>query len=344
MESPGWKLEEWDVERLKVNPLQRKYFRTRTPEELAELAQMILRNFMEPIDILPCGTILCGHQRRLVALHYLHWPKVPVRIRYDLEAAGPQAWELFFLEHNRASRQLTPLELARSFRRCLQLEQDLAAKSPKGRPRGRLRERVAKQFGMSGRTMEDLCKILDTPQLIQEELEAKRLSRTEAIAIAKAPVADQQAIAELIGNGMAARKAMRKVIGLQKRGPLTKSKLTRRWRDWGRIAADLHSALPEALDAILTEHHYRLRLAVEIADAVGQILPRPRLGQVREKETEPTPEPQQVTQVASQPSPKPHLAPKPRLLPKPTSAAQVKPLPKPGRPMRTLSELLRRRA
>lgn len=324
---PEWTLEQWNVNRLRVNPLQHKHFRARTQQEMDELEFAVRQNFLEPLDVLPDGIILAGHQRLQLAIERLKLKIVPVRVRYDLHAQGPVACELFFLQNNRASRQLTPLEIARSYERTVELETHLRkSQDPSQRPKGRVRELVAKQFGMSRRAMDEWCKILHTPRLIQEEVELKRLSLTEAIAISRASAEDQQQIADLIGQGVQARKAMRKVIGVLKRGPLGDDQLTRRWRDFGRVAFDLAQTLPHSLDAILANQHRRLGYAIEVADSLRTFLAsRSDASKAIENAGETSSTPAHTAAPVQQPT----LNTKPKLLPTTTPPSKSAPAAKP---------------
>jgi hypothetical protein len=97
-------------------------------------------------------------------------------------------------------------------------------------PPGRVRDDVAKRYRLSRRTLADWIPILSTPRAVQDAVEDKRLSRAQAMRIAAAPADVQAKIAEGLPKHKTVRKLL-KFLGKPKREPLTKSKLTRRWRD-----------------------------------------------------------------------------------------------------------------
>lgn len=338
---PAWKLDHWHVSRLKVNREQRKNFRARTEQEMDELEAAVRQNFLEPLDVLPDGTILAGHQRLQLAIERLKLKTIPVRIRFDLEAQGPEACQLFFLMNNLVGRQLSELEQARAYRQCIAIEaQQRKSTDPSQRPLGRVREAVAKRFGKCGRTMDDWSKILDTPQLIQSELQAGRLNLTDAIEIGKAPQAAQLEIADLIGQGVQARKAMRKVIGLRKRGPLSDDQLTRRWRDFARVSLDLVRALPHSLNAILPNQYRRLEYAIEVADSLRPFLAArsdESKANANAGATSSTSAPTATPVQHPEPVPQPNPVRRPKLLPKPTPLGKSVPGQKPKLLPRTVS-------
>ena len=95
---------------LKPHPRKTEIFRNMSAKELLSLAYDIARHGLrEPIDILPDGTILSGHQHILIAL--IGVTMVPVVIHDDL-ANRPAEAELFLLEANYNRRHLSPLGLA----------------------------------------------------------------------------------------------------------------------------------------------------------------------------------------------------------------------------------------
>ena len=71
----GGRVQEWNISDLKPHRLQEAFFPPETQEADRELAADMDANGQEvPIDILPDGTILCGH-RRVAAATRLGWKK-----------------------------------------------------------------------------------------------------------------------------------------------------------------------------------------------------------------------------------------------------------------------------
>lgn len=82
-------IQPWPVEQLKDHPRQAELFTDLTEAQLEELAENIDKNGLDhPIEILPDGVIICGHQRRR-AVARLGWETVPVIVRHDLANADP---------------------------------------------------------------------------------------------------------------------------------------------------------------------------------------------------------------------------------------------------------------
>src|SRR5437763_1950535 len=106
----------WKITKLKEHPLQEAVFGDISEEELAALAEnMQEHGLREPVEILPDGTIIVGHQR-VRAARKLGWKEIDVVVRHDLAAAGPAAVETHFIESNLIRRQLGTLARARCLR------------------------------------------------------------------------------------------------------------------------------------------------------------------------------------------------------------------------------------
>lgn len=89
--------------------------------EIDALAADIEANGLrQPIEILPDGTVLAGHQR-LRAVRKLGWKEVNCVVRTDL-ADDPAGAELFFIMDNLNRRQLSPIMKAR----CVEWRNDVA--------------------------------------------------------------------------------------------------------------------------------------------------------------------------------------------------------------------------
>src|SRR4051794_7394385 len=94
-------IETWRVDDLKPYPRQSDYFPTVSKMALRALADDLKANgFKEFIEILPDGTIISGHMRRLAIIMFLFWVEIQVKVRYDLAARGPEATECEFLRAN----------------------------------------------------------------------------------------------------------------------------------------------------------------------------------------------------------------------------------------------------
>src|SRR5215510_5112745 len=78
------------IEDLKNHPRQAEFFRGLSDAELRNLAEDMKPGLRVPIEILPDGTIIMGHQR-VRAARLLGWERIDAVIRYDLEEQGEAA-------------------------------------------------------------------------------------------------------------------------------------------------------------------------------------------------------------------------------------------------------------
>ena len=87
------RVEEWELGSLKEHCRQAELFGDVPDDEFDELAESLQREGQrQPIEILPDGTIIAGHQRVRAARH-LGWTSIRAVVRHDLAAAGPAAVE-----------------------------------------------------------------------------------------------------------------------------------------------------------------------------------------------------------------------------------------------------------
>ena len=93
-----------------------------SPDELRRLAEHEA-GLDEPVEILPNGTIISGHQR-VEAAKLLGWKEIRCWVRHDLAEQGDDAVEHRLIEANFHRRQLGPLDKARCYRRLMELERD----------------------------------------------------------------------------------------------------------------------------------------------------------------------------------------------------------------------------
>jgi ParB-like chromosome segregation protein Spo0J len=85
------KTEMWPIRRLKKHPQQDALFPELPDAEFEAFKQdMQLRKQQKPIEILPDGTIVAGHQR-VRAAKALGWTEVEVVVRHDLAQRGEDA-------------------------------------------------------------------------------------------------------------------------------------------------------------------------------------------------------------------------------------------------------------
>ncbi len=209
-EPPNRPIEMWDMDKLKQHPLQDNYFLMRGGLELQELADHIKRHgLLQPIDILPDGTILSGHQRWHAIGLFVKWKNVKVRVRHDLKALGRPACEEYFLSANFQDRQKTPLEMLRAYARADALAPAI------GRQRAaNLKRQVEQRFRRTGRHISRLMAILDTPSEVQRAFERQEIRQNVALRVAAATKEQQEQIATLIKEECPPNKAVKRILGL----------------------------------------------------------------------------------------------------------------------------------
>jgi len=181
---------------LREHPKQHEYFNPLSGEGLQALAADIKQHGLTtPIEITPDNVIICGHQR-VRAYQQLKRKQIECWVRHDLAEQGEQAVELRLLDDNTHRRQLTKLEQAR-----LYMARKKLAKGKSGG--GDCRDAVAKQFKMSGRTLDRLAMVLRTPIEVQRAFEDGQLNLGQATQVATLSAEDQEAIADQISAGEA---------------------------------------------------------------------------------------------------------------------------------------------
>jgi hypothetical protein len=193
-----------DISKLKPNRRQSVLFRDLSESELEALAADLKKNgLVSPIEILPDGTIICGHQRVLAAKR-LSWTEIRCWVRDDLAKAGDEAVERRLIEDNFNRRQLGRLEIGRCYKRLRDLERGNGRRTWNGQ--GELCNFLAKRFDLSGRTLDRYAKILDAPLEIQRAFEADKLPLVLAARFPGLPEGIQRKIVATIKAGQNPKK------------------------------------------------------------------------------------------------------------------------------------------
>jgi len=170
----------WPIRKLRPHPRQADTFPDLGEADLAALAADMKKNGLQhPVEVLPNGTILAGHQR-VRAARRLGWKMIDVVVRHDLAAAGEAAATTYFINDNRNRRHLSPLGKVR----C----EILSIESEYGRPiedlywedRDKAKAAVAERLGLSVRTVNRYLLALKSPPAVQAAFERGHLTLTEA--------------------------------------------------------------------------------------------------------------------------------------------------------------------
>ena len=198
----------WKIIKLKPHPRQESIFCDVPDEELAALAENIKKHGLrDPVEILPDGTIICGHQR-VRAAKLLGWKEVDVIIREDLAAAGPEAVETYFVEDNLLRRQLSPLGRARCLKRLAEIEEGKAAAHFGFMKKEALKAQLAERMQMSPRNIDRYLLILNSPIPVQLAFDRNEISLINTGKVALMSETAQNDIAQRIENGEAAAKVI----------------------------------------------------------------------------------------------------------------------------------------
>jgi ParB family chromosome partitioning protein len=170
-------------------------------EELASLAEdMAQHGQRQPVEVLPDGTVIAGHQR-VRAARLLGWSEVEVVVRADLAEQGDAAVEAALISDNLVRRHLSTLARARCIGRLFEIEH---GRSPGGLNRGqveKLKARIAAKLGVSLRTVNRYLLALKAPRAVQWALDHDEISLITAGKVALLDEAARKAVARRIKGG-----------------------------------------------------------------------------------------------------------------------------------------------
>jgi hypothetical protein len=111
--------------------------------------------------------------------------------------------EARLIEANLIRRQLSKLDMVRSYRHLKKLTRDRWGHQPDERKvKGDLRDIIAERFGVSGRTLDRWLRVLELPLSLQQAVDEGTLKLTDAVKVAGLDKKAQQQIAKDVGAGM----------------------------------------------------------------------------------------------------------------------------------------------
>ncbi|MGA2256158.1 MAG: ParB N-terminal domain-containing protein, partial [Thermoguttaceae bacterium] len=167
------------VDDLKPHPFAQKVLGDPPFHEIAELAEDMKKNGQrDAIDIRPDGTILNGLTRWLAA-------KMAgiTELRVVVHELDDTAAKKFVLESNLLRHHYSKLVIGRIYVELKKLARGRGKKAPPGE--GDVRDRLAKRFGISGRTLDNLEAMLDAPVEVQAVYQEGDLPDGVILAVAK---------------------------------------------------------------------------------------------------------------------------------------------------------------
>jgi ParB-like chromosome segregation protein Spo0J len=201
-------LKKMKVRDLRPHPKQSAFFDPPTDAKVQEPAHDIQDNGLRtPIEILPDGTVVCGHTR-LAAVKALGWTTVDVVVREDLAERGEKAVHARMVEDNLHRRHMSKLEQARAYdwlREQLRLE---PADEEVTRRLETLDELMS-EIGLQGRNRNRYLAVLRTPRAVQDAFEARAVSLDQASRVAQLPAAVQKDLAAALEAGKDPRSVVK---------------------------------------------------------------------------------------------------------------------------------------
>jgi ParB-like chromosome segregation protein Spo0J len=213
-------------------PLQEFYSGGMGQYDLAALAADIAENGLrEKITILPANkaglppsTILDGHKRRQ-ALMFSGETTTTVIVRYDLAQCDALTAERTYLASNLTRGLDDQLVRMRKAWRLyeIEMEKPLSEQAIDGR-RG-ARDRIGHMFGLSGRTLARLIRVLRAPDEVQYAFLDGHLPLILAEKVCTLESTDQLALAERLYSGDDAKAVVREYLPPRKLAPETVSPL-----------------------------------------------------------------------------------------------------------------------
>lgn len=192
---------QWRLGRLKEHPRQQELFGDTPEHELEAMAADMRKNGLRhPVEILPDGTIVAGHQR-VRAARRLGWERIDVVILDDLAAAGEDAVVAYLIGDNLLRRQLTPLGKARCIRSLVELESGRQERQFGWREKKRLKATVGEQLNLTVRSVNRYLALLTAPVEVQEAFDRGDVSLVVAGKVAGLKGSEQREIAQRIRSG-----------------------------------------------------------------------------------------------------------------------------------------------
>jgi ParB/RepB/Spo0J family partition protein len=198
----------WKISKLKEHARQGALFDDLSDAELAALAaDMKAVGLRDPIEALPDGTIVAGHQR-VRAARRLGWKEIDVIVREDLRDAGPAAVRKSLITDNLLRRHLSPLARAHCIKELVELELGGRRSSQEA-----IKKQVGQLLGLSPRSVNRYLLVLATPVQVQRAFDRGELTLVNAGKVALLPKSAQAEIAQRIERGEKAATVIAEHLG-----------------------------------------------------------------------------------------------------------------------------------
>ena len=189
------------IANLKPNPGQDSTITPLTTEERSALkADMTKNGMVHPVEVLPDGTILDGHNRVDIQRERGK-TEIRVLVRCDLEHAGVLAQQTRFLEANLNRRQLSKLGKVKIVAKLAEIECGKPITELPTRGLNQVKESIGKRVSLSPRHVSRYLHIARSPLAVQEAFARGEIKLNTASRVAKLSQQVQQEIAERIESG-----------------------------------------------------------------------------------------------------------------------------------------------
>ena len=199
--TPEPRTETWLIANLKPNPGQESTITPLTTEERSALKADIEKNGMvHPVEILPDGTTLDGHNRVDIQRERGQ-TEIEVLVRHDLEHAGAAAQETRFLLANLNRRQLDNLGKVKIVARLAEIECGKPITELPTRGLNQVKESIAKRLSLTPRSVSRYMHIGRAPLAVQQSFARGGLTLDTASRVAKLSQQVQQEIVDRIESG-----------------------------------------------------------------------------------------------------------------------------------------------
>ena len=199
--SPNRVVTTYKLAKLKDHPRQAELFGDIGDAELVALvSDMRLNGLRHPIEILPDGTVVAGHQRARAAAR-LGWKDVAVVVLHDLAARGAAAVEAHLVGDNFVRRHLTPLAKARCVRRLVELRVGAYALESGAPSKEAVKAAIAAYMGLSPRTVNRYLLVMNSPVQVQAAFDRGDLTLIAAGKVAMLDRVNRDDVARRIEAG-----------------------------------------------------------------------------------------------------------------------------------------------
>jgi ParB/RepB/Spo0J family partition protein len=269
-------VEPWPLRKLKPHPKQAEMFGDVSKPDLAALAESMKKDGLrDPVEILPNGTLLDGHQR-VRAAERLGWKRIDVVVRADLDAAGPDAAEAYAIESNLDRRQLSLLGRARCLQRLVEIESDCPLHKLQPTRKEEVKAQIGERMGLTTRSVNRYLSVLQTPREVQAAFDAGAISLVAAGKVAQLERRQQQAIAKRIAAGESAKEVVADALrGETGAAQSVDTVCARLWGALSRVVPQLAGRVEKIRPAKLVRRRELLQAGV---DLLGKMLAKAQEG------------------------------------------------------------------